>query len=186
MGLMVVSSALIPLIFGDKWNGAISMIGVLTLSSTLTFSKVLIPTVLKARGKPEYNLKFSLITAIFAFIFVALTAYASPLAAAVGWGIAQLMNLPSQLSAIKRELAVPIMTQIKQTLPAIISSIGMGAVVWLFQAHISQLSLFGQTSLSIAVGALVYALFIMATDRSLLSDLRRLSVTSRDAKPNLK
>jgi teichuronic acid exporter len=172
VGLMLVASDIGPMLFSNRWLTTIPMIWVLALSWVLVFPKILVPTVLKAHGKPSLPLIFSLFEAAVALIVTFVTAGLSPLAAVIGWGVAQISSLPLELYIMRRELGIPIGTQVRQTIPAIAAAALMAVIVWCFQQNVTELSPILSLCSSILIGTVSYGLLMSLFDPGLIPLLK--------------
>lgn len=167
-GLILVAPVLLPLVFGPRWDPATPMIALLSGMWILLFGRVLIPVLIKAQGWPEYNLKFSLLTALGNLVAVLATAGASPLMATAALAASQLAVLPVQYRVIQSRFGIPLAELARGTAPALLAAAGMAAAVWAVRTAAAGVDAAALLALLVATGMTAYLLLITLLDRELL------------------
>jgi O-antigen/teichoic acid export membrane protein len=163
-GLALVASDLIPAAFNPRWASTIPYIWILAAVWVLAFSRILVPPILKAQGRPGLLLSFGLVKAVYAMAVVTATSGMAPIAAVLGWGSTELAMAPWCLIMAQRYLSVPLGRQIVQVLPALMAAAVMCGAVFALQHAAANFSSWHRLMLSIAAGFLSYSAAIYLID----------------------
>lgn len=170
--VIFLAPSMLRLVFGDKWNDAIPIIIVLSISWILVFPQVMVLTVLKALGRPAYSIVFSMITGIFAFVVSIATASSSEVVTAVGWGVAQVASIPLQIWTMQKYLDIPISVQLKQAVPAYCAALGLGATLYAVCALNIGVHVVAQSLLAFTLGVGSYLFLLSIFDGELVVAMR--------------
>lgn len=163
IGAIAIAPVAVPFVFGEQWIPAVLVIQIALLTAIRRPVEVFSAGVLKGLGKPGLLLRAMLIS-MFATVFFI------PFAAMHSLEMVMLVLLAQKLLAwllvagmVSREIQFSIRTQITAGASALVASLLMGASVWgLLQLLPTSLHDAITLSLAIAVGAVVFALAMLA------------------------
>lgn len=167
-GLAMVATDFIPLLFGSRWDAAVPFIWVLAGSWIIGFPRSLLPSILKARGRPDLLLAFGLFKCLFVLSCCALTGDLPPIAAVIGWAMVEVFAFPWTLFVVRREIGLPLPRQFVQLIPALIATAGMVAAIAAFSLLAPPATALPRMAASIGLGIFSYVLLIALLDRAMI------------------
>jgi PST family polysaccharide transporter len=180
-GLAVIADLAVPLVLGDKWQGAIVPLRWLAVAGFFFCICALVTAVFMALGRSALQLKLSLLLGGATIVIVGLTAQfgVAVVAATLGLGaggvsLIYLHNLARALRMSRRALVGAFM-------PAIVGLTAMIAALLAVRQLLAVQPLAAQLAAVIVVGAAVYGGVLTAiARRQLLADLRAFASAQGD------
>jgi PST family polysaccharide transporter len=169
LGLAVLAPDVIPALFGDKWAPSVPVLQVLAFIGILESVQAFNGSVMRASGKPSWQLGIMLLTSIGSVIGFFIAVRWGVVAVAASYVIAGYLFAPVSYVAVRRLIRIDIRTYAGQFVAPLAASLIMVMVVALlrnvFERH--GLNVYLLLSFCIAVGGLTYLLVIGLTARSL-------------------
>jgi len=187
LGMAVLAPELVLLLFGEQWLPSAPVIRVLAFMGMMQSVSYFKGSVFMAMGKPAWRLWISMLNAFLNVIGFAIAVRWGIVAVALAYVIRGYLVFPVSQWLVSKLIQTPLLTYLKQFVPALLSSIMMtvvmvGAKLWLTN-WLSPLLLIGLCSL---LGAIVYILMVRISAPALfkqLSELARLAL-SRSSRQN--
>jgi O-antigen/teichoic acid export membrane protein len=173
LGLAAVASDLIPLVFGQVWHPAVLAIQVIAAAWTLRFTRVLLPTVLLARGKQAPQIVMSWL-GLGVGVSAVLVLGTLPFHWAVGSYAAPtvLVTVPLGAFFLARATNITAWDQLRCVWAPLASSVAMFFGLRYLGSHtFADLGAVERLALMIVLGALWYVAFSLIFDRKNWSDL---------------
>jgi O-antigen/teichoic acid export membrane protein len=180
-GLAVIADLAVPLVLGDKWQGAVMPLRWLAVAGFFFCICALVTAVFMALGRSALQLKLSMLLGGATIVIVGLTAQfgVAVVAAALGFGagavsLIYLHNLARALQMSRRAL-------IGAFVPAAVGLTAMIAALLAVRGLLVAQPLGAQLAAVIVVGAAVYGGVILAIGRrQLLADIRAFASAQGD------
>lgn len=183
VGAAVLSSLLIPVVFGDKWGLAVQLLPLLAFVGLFKGLTNPSGSVMMAKGRADVGFKWNLVVAavnlvvflvtvrfgvfVFSGVFVVLTAIYFLAMLRILHGLVGLRT-GDYLAAVARA-----------AVPTLVMGLVVGGLYALLRGAVPPAPLLG---LLVATGALAYGACLLAFERAYLKDLLRLVRASREAK----
>lgn len=176
LGLMVVSSNFVPLVFGEKWNGIIPILQLLCVVGLLRSVGNPIGSLLMAKARVDISFKFNVFKM---FLFIPAIVVGGHLAGAIGvtmgFLLVQIINtvlsyfvmIKPVLGPSYRDYLMSLWLPFRLSLPTLISSYAVG--YWLEGSVSLSLLLVAQ----VLAGVLSFALAVIWSRNSLLIELKK-------------
>jgi O-antigen/teichoic acid export membrane protein len=161
VGLVIVAPDLIPVVFGSHWSGAVGIVQILSIYVVIRCLQSWSSVVMDAVGRPQVTLWTQLGALCLTPIGVVVGSRWSIEAVAVGFVLSQLFAVEIPLLIIVlSELRVSPAALAAQLIGVASATLVMASVCVLCRSALSELgmSIAGRAALTIAVGALSYAL----------------------------
>jgi len=169
IGLAIVAPELIPTLFGEEWGPSIPVMQVLALIGILQSVMVFNGSVIKACGKPSWQLAIMFLTFVCSVIGFLLAVRWGIVAVAASFVIVGYLLAPVSYLAVRKLVGIDLRVYLGQYVAPLSASLAMVAVVLgLKQVLKNQdLHLAVQLAIYITSGALTYLLVILVTARPL-------------------
>lgn len=176
LGLMVVSNNVVPLVFGEKWNGIIPVLQLLCIVGLLRAVGNPIGSLLMAKARVDISFKFNVFKT---FLFIPAIFIGGHLAGAygvtLGFLLVQVINtilsyfvmIKPVLGASYRQYMLSLWLPFYLSLPTLIVSYVSGIVLQ------NQLSLSGVLAGQIAAGVLAFVVMIVLSRHPLVVEIKR-------------
>ena len=183
LGLAVLAPQLIPAVFGDKWAPSIPVMQVLALMGILQTVLVFNGSVMKASGKPSWQLGITLLNALGSVIGFFLAVRWGIVAVAYSFVIVGYLLAPISCVAVRRQIHIDFRTYLGHFVAPLAASLIMVAAIAAVKLSIEHHALnpYMQLSIYFMAGVLTYLTVIVLTARSLsreVLDLVRLALLS--------
>ena len=114
MGLAILAPEVIPTLFGEKWTQSIPIMQILTLIGILQSGLVFNASVLKASGKPSWQLGFMFLTSICSVIGLLLAVRWGIVAVAISFVIVNYLLAPISYIVVRKLIQINIIVYLKQ------------------------------------------------------------------------
>jgi PST family polysaccharide transporter len=176
IGLATLAPELVPALFGEKWAPSILVMQVLALIGILQSVLFFNGSVIKASGKPSWQLGIMLVNSVCSVIGFLLAVHWGIVAVAASFVIVGYLVAPISYIAVRRLIQVDFRTYLWQFVPPLSASLIMVAVIvglkYLFRDQ--SLNLYLELSIYLLAGGLTYVLVIGLTARSLFRQMLEL------------
>jgi O-antigen/teichoic acid export membrane protein len=180
-GLALVMPDLIGTIFDAKWAPAVIVGQITALGWVITFPRVLVGPVLRARGRQGGLMIYATLSCLFTVAGGLFTSEQGLLVVALVWISRQVIGLPWSLYALKRYLGIPPRRQIAAFARPLIATALMAGAVLGVATLVQDLAAVKRLVALVATGAASYFIAIALIDRatlrlgqSLLADMRQI------------
>jgi O-antigen/teichoic acid export membrane protein len=191
IGLATLAPELVPALFGEKWAPSIPVMQVLALIGILQSVLAFNGSVIKASGKPSWQLGVMLLTSVCSVIGFLLAVRWGIVAVAASFVIVGYLLAPISYAAVRRLIQIDFRTYLWQFVAPLSASLIMVAILmglkYVFKHQ--GLNLYLQLSIYLTAGVLTYLLVIVLTARSLsrqVLELVSLVLPNRKLKETLK
>jgi len=173
VGLALTTAQWVPLLLGDKWAEAIPMIVILCFVWAISFTRVFVSPYLRALGHPRALLLPAVCASACTIAAVFLTAHQSAIYIIAAWSCRVAVTYPLGLHLLRKYATIPIRQQMQPLLSPFLCVTFMAACVYAAQRGLQHLALplVAMLFISMAVGALSYALAVLLLHREHLSGL---------------
>jgi len=176
IGLATLAPELVPAIFGSQWAPSIPVMQVLALIGILQSVLFFNGSVMRASGKPSWELGIMLLVTVCSIIGFLLVVRQGIVAVAATFVIVGYLLAPLSYLALRKLIQVDYKTYLWQFAPPLVSSLAMVAVImglkYLFRDQ--SMNLYLELSIYLLAGALTYGLVIGLTARPLLRQVLEL------------
>jgi PST family polysaccharide transporter len=169
IGLATLAPDLVPALFGEKWVPSIPVMQILSLIGILQSVLFFNGSVLRASGKPSWELGIMLLNTVWSVIGFFLAVRWGITAVAASFVIVGYSLAPISFLAVRRLIQADLRTYLRQFTPALFASLMMVAVIMGLKYFLKDqsLNLYLQLSIYLLAGGLTYGLAIALTARSL-------------------
>lgn len=176
LGLMVVSNNLVPLVFGEKWNGIVPVLQLLCIVGLLRSVGNPIGSLLMAKARVDISFKFNVFKT---FLFIPAIFIGGHLAGAtgvtLGFLLVQVINtilsyfvmIKPVLGSSYRQYMLSLWLPLYLSLPTVVVSYALGFMLR------NQLPLSTLLGIQIAAGALAFAVMIVLSRHPLVVEIKR-------------
>jgi len=173
IGLAALAPELVPAIFGEKWTPSIPVMQVLSLIGILQSVLFFNGSVIKASGKPSWQLGIMFLNALCSVIGFLLAVKWGIVAVAASFVIVGYLLAPVSYVAVRRLIQIDFRTYLWQFMPPLSASLAMVVVIMGLKYIFGDQSLNMYLELAIYVlsGSLAYLLVIGLTARQLYQEL---------------
>jgi len=169
IGLAALAPELVLALFGEKWAPSIPVMQVLALIGILQSVLFFNGSVIRASGKPSWELGITLLNAVCSVIGFLLVVRLGIVAVAASFVIVGYLLAPISHIAVRRLIQVDFRTYLWQFAPSLSASLIMVIAIvgskYVFKHQ--ELNLYLQLFIYLTSGALTYLLVIVLTARSL-------------------
>lgn len=176
IGLAALAPELVPTLFGEQWTPSIPVMQVLALIGILQSVLFFNGSVMKAKGKPSWNLGIMFLTTICSVIGFLIAVQWGIVAVAISFVIAGYLVAPVSYAALHRLIKVNIKIYSQQFLAPLSASLLMVAAItglkYVFGPQ--GLNTYVRLSIYLSAGALTYLLVIILTARPLARQIMEL------------
>jgi O-antigen/teichoic acid export membrane protein len=169
IGIGALAPELVPALFGEKWAPSIPVMQVLALIGILQSVLFFNGSVIKAAGKPSWQLGIMLLNATCSVIAFLIAVRWGIVAVAASFVIVGYLLAPVSYIAVRKLIQVDFRTYLWQFVPPISASLVMVAVILGLQTFFQSLALnlYLELVICLSAGALTYGLVIGLTARPL-------------------
>ena len=173
IGLAVLAPEVVPTVFGEKWAPSIPVMQVLSLIGILQSVLFFNGSVIKASGKPNWQLGIMLINAVCSVVGFLVAVKLGIVAVAASFVIVGYLLAPISYIAVRRLIQIDFRTYLWQFVPSLSASFIMVVVIMGLKYLFGSQSLNAYLELSIYLlgGGLAYILFLGLTARQLYQEL---------------
>jgi len=176
LGMAVLAPELVLALFGDKWAPSIPVMQVLAFIGILQSVLFFNGSVMRACGKPSWELGVMFLTAVCSVIGFLLVVQQGIVAVAAAFVIVGYLLAPISYIAVRKLIQIDLRTYLWQFAPSLSACLIMVAVIlglkYLFKDQ--SLNLYLELSMYVLAGVLTYALVIGLTARSLFGQVLEL------------
>jgi len=173
IGLAVLAPEIVPAVFGEKWLPSIPVMQVLSLIGILQSVVFFNGSVIKASGKPSWQLGIMFLNALCSVIGFLLSVKWGIVAVAASFVIVGYLLAPVSYIAVKRLIQIDFRTYLWQFMPPLSASLMMVVVImglkYIFRDQ--SLNMYLELSIYVLGGVLAYLLVIGLTARQLYQEL---------------
>jgi PST family polysaccharide transporter len=176
IGLAALAPELIPAIFGEKWAPSIPVMQVLALIGILQSVLFFNGSVIRASGKPLWELGIMFLNAVCSVIGFLLAVRWGIVAVAASFVIVGYILAPVSYVAVHRLIQVDFRTYLRQFMPPLLASLMMVAVIVGLKYFLKDqsLNLYLELSIYLVAGVLAYGLVIGLMARQLYQQILEL------------
>jgi PST family polysaccharide transporter len=173
IGLAALAPELIPAIFGEKWAPSIPVMQVLALIGILQSVLFFNGSVIRASGKPLWELGIMFLNAVCSVIGFLLAVRWGIVAVAASFVIVGYILAPVSYVAVHRLIQVDFRTYLRQFMPPLLASLMMVAVIVGLKYFLKDqsLNLYLELSIYLVAGVLAYGLVIGLMARQLYQQI---------------
>lgn len=176
LGLMVVSSNFVPLVFGEKWNGIIPILQLLCVVGLLRSVGNPIGSLLMAKARVDISFKFNVFKT---FLFIPAIIVGGHMAGAIGvtlgFLLVQVVNtvlsyfimIKPVLGSSYRQYILSLWLPFYLSLPTTAVSYGLGIIL---RGHLPLAALL---AVQVAAGALAFGVMIVLSRNALVVEMKR-------------
>ena len=176
LGLMVVSSNFVPLVFGEKWNGIIPILQLLCVVGLLRSVGNPIGSLLMAKARVDISFKFNVFKT---FLFIPAIIVGGHMAGAIGvtlgFLLVQVVNtvlsyfimIKPVLGSSYRQYILSLWLPFYLSLPTLAVSYGLGIIL---RGHLPLAALL---AVQVAAGALAFGVMIVLSRNALVVEMKR-------------
>lgn len=176
LGLMVVSSNFVPLVFGEKWNSIIPILQLLCVVGLLRSVGNPIGSLLMAKARVDISFKFNVFKT---FLFIPAIIVGGHMAGAIGvtlgFLLVQIINtvlsyfimIKPVLGSSYRQYILSLWLPFYLSLPTTVVSYGLGV---LLKGHLPLAALL---AVQVAAGALAFGVMIVLSRNALVVEMKR-------------
>ena len=173
IGLAVLAPEIVPAVFGEKWLPSIPVMQVLSLIGILQSVLFFNGSVIKASGKPSWQLGIMFLNAICSVIGFLLAVKWGIVAVAASFVIVGYLLAPISYIAVRRLIQIDFRTYLWQFIPSLSASLMMVVIImglkYIFRDQ--SLNMYVELALYVLCGSLAYLLVIGLTARQLYHEL---------------
>ena len=130
LGLAAVAPILVPALFGELWKDAVPVVQVVTLLGVLRSISVIQAAIIRAMGKPHWEVGQQLLLVVVTAVLVVLALPFGLPATAAAVVASSAMTMPVGAILVRRLTGLPIRVQVNAVARAGAASLVMVAVVW--------------------------------------------------------
>ena len=167
VGLAAVAEDAVPLLFGDRWRPAITIVQILALYNAVALTRAFVFPCITALGAPRRNLVTAMIAACAVIAGTFATKHAGIAVVALVWAARFAFTLPISVRQLSATAQLAASQQFQPFLASSLACAGMFVVVQLASHFVVQLGL-AAFAITIPVGVATYLLLILLFDRSLV------------------
>lgn len=173
IGLAVLAPEIVPAVFGEKWLPSIPVMQVLSLIGILQSVLFFNGSVIKASGKPSWQLGIMFLNALCSIIGFLLAVKWGIVAVAASFVIVGYVLAPISYIAVRRLIQIDFRTYLWQFAPSLSASLMMVVVITglKFILRDQSLNVYLELSIYLLSGVLTYILVIGLTARQLYQEL---------------
>ncbi|NUD81181.1 MOP flippase family protein [Escherichia coli] len=176
LGLMVVSSNFVPLVFGEKWNGIIPILQLLCVVGLLRSVGNPIGSLLMAKARVDISFKFNVFkTFLFIPAIIVGGHMADAIGVTLGFLLVQIVNtvlsyfimIKPVLGSSYRQYILSLWLPLYLSLPTLALSYGLGIIL---SGHLPLAALL---AVQVTAGALAFAVMIVLSRNALVVEMKR-------------
>lgn len=180
LGLLVTAPNVVNGILGEKWQSSILVLQILALVGAIQAAMSPSGPLIIAMGKPQWSFKIGIINATANFIGFAIAVHYGIVAVAAAFAFRALLLAPLPVSAVNRLICIEmkryLSTLYHPLVGALLMTIIVSVVSRFLNPHFGDLS---TLILSITLGAIVYALYVLRFQSDLIILITNLYKNSR-------
>jgi O-antigen/teichoic acid export membrane protein len=169
IGLAALALELVPALFGEKWAPSVPVMQILALIGILQSVLVFNGSVIKASGKPSWQLGIMLLNSVCSVVGFLLVVRWGIVAVAASFVIVGYLLAPISYVAVRRLIQINFRAYLGQFVAPLSASLTMVVIIMGLKYVLKdqELNLYLQLSFYLTVGVLTYLLAIVLTARSL-------------------
>ncbi|HET9589259.1 MAG TPA: lipopolysaccharide biosynthesis protein, partial [Anaerolineales bacterium] len=176
LGLAALAPELVPAVFGEKWAPSIPVMQVLALIGILQSVLFFNGSVIKASGKPAWQLGIMFLNAVGTVLGFLLAVRWGIVAVAASFVIVGYLLAPISYVAVRKLIQIDFRTYLSQFIPSLVASLLMVAVITVLKYFLKDqsLNMYLELSIYLLAGALTYVAVIGLLARHLYQETREL------------
>jgi O-antigen/teichoic acid export membrane protein len=179
IGMILVASDFVPLVFGQRWAPAVPLIQVFAATWFFLLSRALVGPLLRAKGHQNALVLYGLVACLITLASGFLTAEQALVVVALGWGARNIVTLPWSYYLAGHYGGIPVRAQLLATIRPLIPMIVMAGLVLLTQAVLADAHAGLRLAASIMVGLVSSVVLVPLFNREVLQAVRSLSTRFR-------
>ena len=160
IGLALVASDVVPLLFGAKWSGSVIPLRIMAFGAAVQIVSVLLSQVLTATLQAKRASKYAIWILVFLppMYWMGAKSASGIIAVAAVWALAQPVSAAAPLRLVLRTLDLRLANYLNALVPAVTGCVLMAAAVLSVYAAIPGNSAsFSRLALAVSTGAITYA-----------------------------
>jgi PST family polysaccharide transporter len=172
LGLATLAPELVPAIFGEKWAPSIPVMQVLAMIGILQSVLFFNGSVIKASGKPSWQLGIMTLNAVFSVVGFLVAVRWGIVAVAASFVVVGYLLAPVSYFAVRKLIQIDFRTYMWQFMPSLFASLVMVVTIEGLKYILSgqSLNLYLELSIYLIAGMLAYGLVIGLTARQLYQE----------------
>ncbi|UCC50644.1 MAG: MOP flippase family protein [Anaerolineaceae bacterium] len=168
VGILIVAPELVDVLYGSEWAPSVPVMQILALIGILSSVTLFNNTVMKAAGKPSWQLAIMSINMVFAVIGFLIVVRFGIVAVAAAYVITGYLLAPLAYFAVHRLIRIDLRTYLLQYAIPLVGSLGMVAIVMALKQVLGEaLNIHLRLSIYVVAGAITYLAFVLLADRSM-------------------
>jgi PST family polysaccharide transporter len=169
IGLAALAPEVVPVVFGAKWAPSIPVMQVLSLIGILQSVLFFNGSVLRASGKPNWELAIMCLNALASVLGFLVTVRYGIVAVAASFVVTGYLVAPVSYMAVRKQIQIDFKTYLWQYVPPLAASLGMVAVITALKYLLKDQSWNAYLELAayVLAGGLTYLVVIALTARKL-------------------
>lgn len=162
LGLAAVAPDLVPLVFGEQWLPSVPVMQVLSLMGILQSILFFNFSVIRASGKPAWQLRIMLLNAVCSVIGFIIAVRWGIVAVAASFVIVGYLLAPVTYWTVRQLIQIDLRTYLRQFVPSLMASLLMAAVVVGLRYLLGDQAMnpYAKLAIYVASGMLTYAVAI--------------------------
>jgi PST family polysaccharide transporter len=157
IGIGIIAPEVVLVFFGEKWVPSVPVMRVLSILGLTQSISYLIPTLILAKGKPNWRLGMRILRTFATILAIYVGVQWGIVGVAIAFVFREIIITPISFLVLQNIISYRVMDYLKQFIPSFVSALLMGFLVILLQNYLhsgnsNQLSLI----LMVGLGALVY------------------------------
>jgi PST family polysaccharide transporter len=172
LGLATLAPEVVPAVFGEKWAPSIPVMQVLSMIGILQSVLFFNGSVIKASGKPSWQLGIMVLNAVCSVIGFLLAVRWGIVAVAVSFVIVGYVLAPVSYIAVRKLIRIDFRTYLWQFVPSLFASLVMVATIeglkYILKGQ--SLNVYLELSIYLLAGVLTYGLVIGLTARQVYQE----------------
>ena len=172
LGLATLAPELVPVIFGEKWAPSIPVMQVLAMIGILQSVLFFNGSVIKASGKPSWQLGIMTLNAVFSVVGFLVAVRWGIVAVAASFVVVGYLLAPVSYFAVRKLIQIDFRTYMWQFMPSLFASLVMVVTIEGLKYILNgqSLNLYLELSVYLIAGMLAYGLVIGLTARQLYQE----------------
>lgn len=179
VGLTLVAGDIVPLLFGLTWTPMVPYVEILSLAWALHFPFILIPSALKAKGRPDILVRFGFAKGLLTLAACIATSGLPAYFGCLSWAAGMVLAVPWSLVQVRQHVHIPIALQITHLARAAIAAAGMSLIVGIVYLLGEHAPPGDRLAIAVAMGGVAYCLLIWHLDPVLRGIIRSLFPTAQ-------
>jgi len=173
LGLATLAPELVPALFGRQWLPSVPVMQILAMIGILQSVLFFNGTVIRASGKPSWELGIMVLNTVCSVIAFLLVVRSGIVAVAASFVVVGYMVAPVSFIAVRRLIQIDFKTYLRQFAPSLSAALIMVAVIFglKYLLRNQALNRYLELSIYLLAGVLTYVLVLGLTARSLFREV---------------